>query len=513
MTQPATEPAREPPQQPDPTAPITPAPEMSLGGHARRGLLWSVGSMATVQVSTLLAQIVVGRVLTTEFALNGIVTATLVIANSLRDAGIRKIVVAGGEANFARLARPMQQLNIALNVIVALTLVAIAPLLANHAFKEPQPKLVPMMVFIAVSFVVWSLGSVHSARLAIQLRFRALAALGTASGVLRSAVLAGCALGNWREISFVLPMVVCSVFDTISVSYLAGRLPKEGGRLTLALARDTLLTSRWLLLAMFAAFFVYRSDTLLISRLGDFASTVTFYSWAVAISFSALSPFTSQLQSVMMPVFTRISEHAERGAAAFLRATGFAVVCGCLCFLGCLFATAPAIHLIWHGKWDPAIPVVLWLLAMLVPKGMQACALAIDEAAGRFRIAAWLQVWDGATTALFAIAACSWRSGPVLAAAITIHHYLFCTYHTLNVGRRLNTPIKPLLSHMLAPFVIACIAGGATFGVARLVSPGVPYTSIFFAGWAGAAMLLFAGLLYVIRRDLALETFRFIVRR
>lgn len=444
-------PAVLPPGGPADAPPRTPTAGMAA--KLTRGAVWSFLGLFISQGSSVLSQIVLGYKLSTEFALYMVAVAALSTIGIIRDVGLRKILVVRG-SEYDTLARPVFLVALAINVACALALLVAAPFLARHSFETYQPRLIPMMWVIAASVVLSTFGSVQAAKLSIDLRFKAGAAQAAASGVLRQLSQAIFALAGAGAMSFVWPMVVVALFDAMSLRWLVGPIPK-GGRLTLELLKELFHLSKWIMAALLGMVLTYRADGFIVARYEDLGTVVTYYGWAIALTVQALQPFTNVIYGLVLPAFSKIADDAARVRLAYLRMTGVVTFVSAPLVLAMCLACPIAIHLVWRGRWDPAIPAVALILAATPFKSLQACALAFDEAHARFRRSGLMLIADG-VTALIAVTIGVLSGGLVaIASAILIQRSLFTAFHALYVGRSAGIPMRKMIPRTMFPLLIA----------------------------------------------------------
>ena len=493
-------------------------PAESLTRRARDGAIWAAGGTVVMLGSTLLAQIVVGNILKTEYALNMLIVSVTMVAGLLRDAGIRKIAVAAGD-DFPNVARQLQQLSWILNVTVGVICFLAAPLLAQHYFNEPHPELRRMLWVLAFTFAVSPAWMMQWAKLTIDLRFRTITILTLGSYLTRNVSLILLAVFGYKQMALVLPALISSTFESIGGRVCGGTLP-PGPRLTWRTAVSSLMTSRWIMLGLIGLILTTRADTYFISRYGhfDFDTDIAWYGFASLLAFSALTPFTQTVQVTLTPIFVRLVDDPERLGRAFVRVLGVASVVASAAWLAAMFTSGPTMHLLWRGKWDSATPIVIGLLCMLIPKSLQAAALALDEARGRFRTVALLVLLDGVTTVAFALAGALRGHVVWLAAAISFHHLVFCVYHVLYVGRRacVHEPAatRALLLDILAPGLTALTALAASLGLVRLTGHAWwPGTSPVGFVWAIVSVGLYVALLRLTQPRIFQATLDLILRR
>lgn len=454
-------------------------------------MYWALMSVALGQGASLLSQLILGYKLNSEFALNMVAIAAFATIGILRDAGLRKIAIVRG-AQFANLAHPLFVLGLIVNLIAAVLLSAAAPWLAYHGFQKPQPSLMPMLWITAASFVISSFGVMQSAKLAIDMRFKAIAIQGVASGMVRQASQAAFALMGFAELSFALPMLLVATFDAITLQYLAGSLPR-GGKLTWALVRDIFRDTKWIMLTVLGMTLAYRADGFIVAKFEDFNHVVMFYAWAVVMTFQVLQPFTYAIYTTVMPVFTKMADEVPRLAQAYLRMIGVVSFISIPAVITICALVPFAIHImpLWHGKWDPAIPVVVLFLIATPMKSLQACAMALDESQSRFARTAMLNIGDGITS-LTAVAIGVAVGGMVeIGIAVFIQRALYGVFHCIYSGTKAGLTVGQLLGRIWPPVLL-----GTAIGVLMVAT--IKWGPHFNAYYLAAALTLPAVGLYVL---------------
>jgi hypothetical protein len=481
-------------------APGGPAANQGMAARVTRGAMWSFIALAISQGASIGSQVVLGYKLKTEFALYMVAVAALSTIGIIRDVGLRKILIVRGD-DYAALARPVFIIAFAINLLCALVLVALAPYLARHSFETPQPTLVPMMWVIAASVAVSSFGTVQSAKLAIDLRFKAIAAQVAVSGVVRQVAQAGFALAGFGAMSFVWPMLVVAIFDAVSYRWLGGAMPK-GGRLTRDLFVDLFHLSKWIIVALLGTVLTYRADGFIVARFEDLENVVTYYGWAIALTVQALQPFTYVIYSTVLPAFARINSDPMRTRLAYLRMASVVTFVAAPAVLWMCLVSPLGIHLVWRGKWDTAIPAVALILAATPFKSLQACALAFDESHSRFRRAAILLIADGAT-ALIAVTIGVLSGGLVaIASAILIQRIAYNSFHAFYVGHSAGLSRRKMLARISPPLLVAALIG-TTFVLwpSMQFGAGSSKAYLYMGVLSVPAVLIYAAFAYAFFRD------------
>lgn len=477
---------------PSPVAAQASPSEKGLAHKTMRGMYWALTSIALSQGASILSQLILGYKLTSEFGLNMVAVAAIATIGTLRDAGLRKIVIVRG-AEYATLAHPVFVLGLIVNFLAAILLSGAAPWLAYHGFQEPQPRLMPMLWITAASFIISSFGVMQSAKLAIDMRFKAIAAQAVASGVIRQMSQAVFALLGFGELSFALPLILVAVFDAISFRWLAGSVPR-GGRLTWPLVRELFRDSKWIMLTVLGMTLTYRADGFIVARFEDFDTVVAFYGWAVMLTFQVLQPFTHAVFSIVLPVYSRIKLDLPRLSQAFLRMIGVVALVAVPAVIAICMLVPFVIHKmpLWNGKWDPAIPLVVLFLVSTPFRSLQACAIALDESRGRFDRSARLNLLDGVTTLLAVGIGVHLGGLIVIGVAVALQRSIVGLMHCLISGSKAGLSVSSQLRRILPPVGLGVLIAVGIFALRywNHDAVSIPTLAILAAPAVGAYLAL-----------------------
>ena len=272
-----------------------------LGGLAATGMLWvSVGTFAS-KLASLGAQLVLGWVLSTEdFALYAIAISWSTIILALRNAGTQRFLIQKGKS-YEEFASICFKIALLFNGI-GFGLLALAAPALSHLYDSQALKVI--IWIIALSLPLNTASLIFQARLSTELKFGKLTRINIWAALLRHGSMAGFALVGFGPISFVLPLIVIAVFETMAGWYAVGAWPTNR-RLTWHAARDVLRDSRWVMLTSLAGILVMNGDYLAISLLQT-KETLGIYYFGFQLSFSLAVLFTNGVEAVMMPTFSRL---------------------------------------------------------------------------------------------------------------------------------------------------------------------------------------------------------------
>jgi O-antigen/teichoic acid export membrane protein len=270
-------------------------------------------------------------------------------------------------------------MSLTLGCLGALIMVILAPV---AAWMYDDPRLLYMVLLLALSAPFTGLDIVPDAKLTAELRFRYLAAVKwlTAVGTMGlSIVFAKMGLGAY---SFVLPLPLITIMRLVLL-WTAARPP----------IRWHLHFRRWKYLMndsalLFAANFFnnlqYQGDYMILGIMHD-ARTVGIYFFAFNLATQTMQVFTQNLIGVLFPALSKLQHDIVHQTRSFLRAAELLALIGVpLCLLQAALA-GPAMNLLFNSWWQPAIRVIQFLSIGMAVRLVASPGGALIQAQGRFR--------------------------------------------------------------------------------------------------------------------------------
>ena len=375
----------------------SPASEPSLRHAVARGALWGALGAAVGKVAAFGAQIYLGWILSKEdFAVYALALACSMFVAGLVNGGTQRVLVQRG-SEYDRYAYLVLQISAAFNVLVLiLLLVAGAP--AGQQIDTPE--LSTLLFVMGLATLLSTPGHVLTAKLLIDLRFKHVQLLAIVSHLVRHGATVVLAAWGFGALSFVLPMLLVAMTDTLLVWFAVRRMPQVRP-FVWADARDILHASKWVMLGTAAGALIQNGDNLAVALLSDKA-TLGVYFFAYQLTFSLAGLLGGSLLSVLVPTFVRMGAEAARQRRAFVTALHAMAVGATLLSFGLIIVAEPLIHAIWAGKWDEAAIVVQWLALSLPAVLAASLARALAEARGGWALTTKLAVAEGVGTILAA---------------------------------------------------------------------------------------------------------------
>lgn len=429
-----------------------------------RGSLWMAISAALGRSASFLAQIILGWYLSQEdFALYAIAISSATILSALKSGGSLQLLIQKG-SEYQRVAQPLFKFALVFNVATML-LLGVTALVVARVYQ--QAELIGLFLVIAISLPLSTPAMVFRAKLAIDKRFGSLAKLGLISNVARQAAMAILAVLGFGPMSFVLPLLLVAVVETIvGWSYVKSWPP--AGRLDKDRFSRFLRDSKWVMVGALAMGLSLQGDFLVIGFFEE-AKDLGVYFFGYQLIFTLAVLFTSSLEAVLPPTFARLTNDDERLRQEFLRAVKGMMIIALPAGISLAFLSPALINLIWSGKWDSSIAVVqilslglpFWLLVNVTG--------SLLHAQGKWRARTMLLALYG-LGGMVAVGVGAWAgSVAAIAAAACLYRTVFALSQAFFVAQMARISTRELARCTFLPAILAI--GATMLGIAASLGP------------------------------------------
>ena len=436
----------------------------SYGRTAGIGAIWIMGSTFIAKAASFLSQLVLGWLLSqNDFGIYAMAISISSIAAAIQHGGADRILIQQGH-RYRELARPILKLTFGLKLATATIISLIAPFAAS-SFGSQEVAL--LLWVIAGNIFINAPILIYRAKLTIDLRFRSLAQLNSWSAIIRYGSMISFAVAGLGPLSFVLPLLLVTVFEAVYLRLAVGPIPSDGQNLCRVLPQIT-SASIWIVTTAIGGAMVLNGDYLIIgSMMTQDQLGVYFFGYQLIASFNTL--VASGLTSVLMPSFTKLINEPVRERAGFIKALKlmslvFAPICAMI-----LITAAPLVHLAWAGRWDAAIPIVQVLAIAFAANMIAPLTASITEAHGRWRLRACTVMFSGLTTMVAAYIGAWFGEIVYVAIAIGIQRVLMGLINTWIASRLTGCNYFHTLVEILPPFAIAMVCGGTAWSLSAFI--------------------------------------------
>lgn len=439
----------------DSAQPTAPSTVPALGRSVAHGSAWMFINTFATRLLSLANSIVLGWLLSDrDWGVYAVAMAAASVAMAFRDGGLRQILIQR-QSEYQTLVGPVFWLALMYNLTCAAILAAAAPAIAAYS---QDPRTASLVWVIAASLALSTPGILLQSKLSIDMRFKAVSNIQTVNGTIRfgGAILLAC-LGA-GPISFVLPLIVCSLSDWalawwFTREHLWNRPPATH------LWGGLIRSSGWLVAGALGTSLLYLGGSLAIKPFVPL-DVVGAYFFAFSIIGQVWIIVSANLNAVFFSALAKIAREPARLAAAAERALRQTMLLAGPMAAG-LAVTFPSLEaLIWRGQKINSVNAVLvqgisYPLTILI-----VVPLAIQQARGRFR--SWAigllstSVCGLAAAALGAYlhgtpeGVAAWSSG--VGAAVAVAYASF-------VLRRIGVPVASTLTAGIPGWAVSTACG------------------------------------------------------
>lgn len=413
--------------------------------------------IAASKLASFGSQFVLGWLLSKEdFALYAIAISWSTLVTTLRSGRTDQILIQRG-SSYSTLASSVLKIGLSINIIGFLVLCLIAQGLSHI---HGNAVLFQLVLIVGASLPLSTLALLFQAKLSIDLKFLTITKLTTCSSILRHGSMVGFALLGLGPLSFVLPLLVVGVFETIAGYIAVGHFPPKR-RIDQSQVKTILGSSGWIMLGSLGSALIMFGDYLIIGQLHN-KPVLGVYFFGSQLTLSIVTLVATGLHSVMMPILSSLTGQETRQVSAFLKAWRVLSITGTFVAFMLMIGAPPLMRWLWNHKWDDAIPVVQLLAVSLIMRIADPLGRSLLQAQGRWRLVALLSVGEG--TGLLLAATIGAVAGELFTIAVSVSIYWFL-FGLLQVGlltKMTGSPPRHLFVPLLSSIGIGLLAVGGS---------------------------------------------------
>jgi len=355
-----------------------------VGARTAQGAFWTIGLAMLTKLVAFACQIALAWfLLPKDLGLVGMALSITSIAALISGMNLKNVLIQR-QNRFDKDAGQVFWLSLVMGLTGSLLLAAAAPL-AGLVYSDNR--VVPLILLVSVSNFLGSAPAVYAAVLSRDLRFRPVAKMNLASGLINNLGAVGLAALGFGPYSLILPLVGSSTFALVAHRMIAGKvtIPRPDPKQWLPLLRPAGLL---MLNAMLTALLGYGANFII--GVQHNATVAGYYFWGFSIASQAVFLLAANLQGVLFPALTKLNAEPARQFEAFRRACQVLLVATVpVCVLQILLAE-PAIKLVFHSRWLPAAGVVQGLSIGLMTQAIGILSTSLLMAQGAFGTLCWL---------------------------------------------------------------------------------------------------------------------------
>jgi O-antigen/teichoic acid export membrane protein len=470
-----------------------PDPRRGLGQATAVGAVWLLIQTVGTRAVGFVAQIVIASILFPEdFGLISLASAAASVGSALTALGFDQVILQR-QRTLRLWVVPVFYLSLGLGIGGCLILLAAAPVCAA---LYGEPRVAGLICVIAFSIPLSALGLVPTVLLRSRLDFRRIATINFGEAVAVQTLTIVFAWTGFGAYSFALPMPIVAAGKSAAL-WLAAPARLRGSWHKVRRGRHLLANSVAVFLAGLLQTLVSNGDYIILGMIGTAAMTGNYF-FAFKFASQPLLAVAASLSSVLLPALAHMrTEQRAQGAAAFKAAKLMGLVIMPLAVMQAAVAE-PAIHLLFRGKWDDAIPLIQILSVALGFDSIAWVAVTLIFAQrGFWKHLAYVAILS---PAFFICIIVGGLYGSVIGVAIggAIYYVTLTPIYSYIIFRANGITVGQLASLYLIPAagaLLAAAGGSASFALLQVQS-----RVLQVAVTAGAGILYYIALLWIVDR-------------
>ncbi len=440
----------------------------SLVDRTSRAAAWMTAQALLTKFILLASQLVLARLLLREdFGLYGLALTVYSFAALLHQAGLQEVLVKR-QRSFRVWANAAFWMSLGTGLAACLITILIAPLASTFYRCDDPSELTALIAIMAIIFPIGAAGAVSRARLQIDMRFRALAFIGTIQIFLDAVLKILFAWLGYGAFSFAYAMLIVSVVH-LCLCWALAPIPIHFS-LQLRRWRYLLGDGVMVVAAAFLYWLIEEGDYIVLGRFED-VSVVGLYFFAFKISRHTMTLLTFQFSKVLLPALSSLSRDEEKQIKAFVRAARVVAIFAMPCCVALAGTADPVVRLVFESRWYPAIGLIQIMCLGMALRTISWPAASLLQAQGRFRTRMWLGVFS--VTVFFpATILGTWLGGATgLAIAVAIFYSLIAIVDVGVAVRPAENTVSHLRSIFGAPLIAMSLASAPAVVVAYWIVP------------------------------------------
>lgn len=441
----------------------------SLTAQAVRGFIWTLIQVLGSKAVGLLGQVILARLLLPrDFGLVALTVIAVSFASVIRQTGIQQILVQRHK-HFRRWANPAFWFELTFGTATAILLAAASPVAAavfhSHA-------LIGLILVSAASAPLSAWIVIPSARLTIDMRFKAIAVVNFTTNLLLTVMSVFLAWRGFGAYSLIVPIPVSAAVRCVWLWMMAR--PEIRLRPQFRRWRFLVGDSGFMIATGFLNSIIYQAGYLVLGVL-DQKSVVGQFFFGLNLSSQVAFLLSQNLGNVLLPALAKLQDDRDRHASALLRALRMLTFVATPACLLLVLVAKPLVVIVYGAKWLPAVPILQVMAASSAISIPCAPAIAAIQSQGRFSLLFW---WTLIQTPVFiaAIFAGAWFGAGVGVSAAWLIFSLAASPITIRLALPRRAAWRSVLGVYAGPVAAALVSAATAYGLisqwsAATVSP------------------------------------------
>lgn len=439
-------------------------PAESLTSTVGRGARWLMLGSALSKIAALVAQVVLGTVLTdVEFGVFATAASIGWFVSIMREGGTSIILMQRGAVAYPKLSGALFWLGTLTSFVCGLIIAGIALKMSLEPSEHPEISWI--LYIIAISTPLHTIGGQLQTKLRQDMRFAKYSQIQLTSAVLRQVVQVVLALMGFGAMSFAWPYLVCALYEDVA-AYRATREKVWKRSPDFHLWGGFLKEGWWSMVGLASNFALDQGSYLIMGQL--LAKNITgqfYFAFQLTAQTGVILGFA--VQQVLVPALVRLNPFPERQAEAALRSLRVMTYIGSIVCVGVSVCISPLRAIIWPNKWEDTVPAIIILGIFYAWRVQFGITTALLQAKAQFKRYALLTLFEGSGVMVVTLIAVLspdpdvtsiswWVGGWLMVGRIAVTLFVFRTFG-IAPGRVLHA--------VGSSWILAVIAGALARGV------------------------------------------------
>lgn len=476
----------------------------TLSTHVKQAASWALASRVAAQLLQFVGVLVTARLLVpSDYGVYAVVYPIVGFAAIFTNLGLDSAVI-----HAKRLTEEVLSTAFWVNAVSGVGLTVLFCLLSvpiAELFREPQ--LVPLICLASLGYTV-NCGIVQTALLERTLRFKQIAVIDTAAGVVSFAgIVVAAALGA-GAFALVIGPLLGQVVTTLAVWSVVRWFPRSG--YDHAVAKQLWSYSKGVTGFQAVSFWARNADNLLLARVVSQADLGN-YNRAYNLMRMPVEQTIALMSRVLFPALARLRDDPARMGRAWLKAMQVAVMLTAPATLVVAVSAPATVEVLLGSRWLGMVTVLQLLSVAALPQVISSTSLGLLRATGDTGRLFRLGLFSACTTFLAMGIGLPWGTRGV-ATALLVKFLCDVPITVVICCRQTGLPQRTVYA-ALRGIVLAC-AGLVTVGVALRVSlPDDTWAWLLLLTQGTACLATYVAILFLVDRPALTTTLSVLKRR
>ncbi|EIE51094.1 polysaccharide biosynthesis protein [Citreicella sp. 357] len=366
-----------------------PADAQSSGRTAARGMAWTALSLVVSKLLSFGSQVALGYLLAVDtYAVFALLTTAMIFVNGFQNPGVSKVLIQQHDRldeilpDYSAFALWLGSIGLVLFLVVGI---------GFEMTYDVRP-LFWVIALAALSIPLKAATTVYMAVMSVNYDFRAISMAEMKRSLFYYIVLVGAAALGAAGYTMALALVGATVVHVVLL-----KRATPGLRLSWKLSPrrfwQMTMEMRWVLLSAFLFALGMNGDYLLLGEMLT-AEELGYYFFGFTLVANLTVMISMGINQALLPLFSKLKHDLPQLRRQYLRISGAVTLMMSIICIGLVGVGPVLVHLVWGGKWDPAIVVVVSIAAILPVRLTANLAGVVFESQGAWGWRLVTLIWD-----------------------------------------------------------------------------------------------------------------------